>query len=156
MNSNNMIYIRSGPATYTAEKLKAVLKPRPALEFRFLQDAEFAPESAQYDAVSRAAEAVRDIYYASIRRAPYNPERPETFFDACAQTQYDTYSVIEQSHPDEKEASIAMSVIRRAGLCDSRIRPTYADARAAILTAAIGAAINIKYLFAKQDALAFA
>ena len=136
--------------------MQEVLQPRPALEFRFLKDAEFAPESAQYDAVGKAAKEVRDIYYASIRRAAYNPDQPEVFFDACAQTQYDTYAVIEQSHPDEKEASVAMAILRRAGLCDSRIRPTYADARAAMRAAAVEAAINIKFLFAKQDALAFA
>ena len=150
------IYTRSGPVGYSAEQLAAVLLPRSAEPIRFLQDAEFEPESAQYDAVGKASQAVRDIYHANIRRAPYNPSQPETFFDACAQTQYDTYAVIEQTHADEKEASIAMAVIRRAGLCDSRIRPTYPDARAAIRAAALSAAANIKHLFAKQHALAFA
>ena len=149
-------YTRAGASNYTAEQLEAVLLPRAAEPLRFLQDAEFEPESAQYNAVAKASFAVRNIYHANIRRAPCNPQQPEVFFDACAQTQYDTYAVIQQTHADEKEASIAMAVIRRAGLCDSRIRPTYPDARDAIRAAALSAAANIKHLFAKQYTLAFA
>lgn len=156
MNSNNISYTRAGVIECDPAIMQEVLQPRPALEFRFLKDASFEPGSAQYDAVSKASEEVRDIYNASIRRARYDVRHPEVFFDSCAETNYDTYGEIEQSHPNEKEASVAMAVIRRAGLCDSRLQPIYADARAAIRAAAIGAAINIKYLFAKQDALAFA
>lgn len=156
MKSNNIVYTRAGVIECDLAVMQEVLQPYPAPDFRFLKDASFEPGSAQYDAVSKAAEAVRDIYNAGIRRVPYYDRQPEVFFDACAQTQYGTYAVIEQSHGDEKEASIAMSVIRRAGLCDSRIRPIYADARAAIIASAVEAAINIRYLFAKQDSLAFA
>ena len=130
-----------------------VLQPRPAgAPMRCVKPASYTPGSVQERLVSAAARTVRDIYLDGIRNVPFDAAQPDAFWSECAET-YCSALEVEQIAADDHEASIALSVFERAGFYSDRLRPTTLRAQVEMQIAALDAARQARWMFARQSQL---
>ncbi len=133
--------------------VEEVLQPRPAgAPMRCVQPAQYTPGSPQERLVSAAARTVRDIYLDGIRNVPFDAAQPDAFWSECAET-YCAALEVEQVAADDHEASIALSVFERAGFLSDRLRPTTLRAQVEMQIAALDAARQARWMFARQSQL---
>jgi hypothetical protein len=137
----------------TQATLEEVLQPRPFTgTLRCVQPAQYSPGSPQERLVSSAARTVRDIYLDGTRNLAYDAERSEAFWSECAETMQAALEV-EQVAADDHEAAIALSVFERAGFFSDRLRPTTLRAQVEMQIAALDAARQARWMFARQSQL---
>lgn len=133
--------------------IEEVLQPRPAgAPLRCVKPASYTPGSVQERLVSAAAQTVRNIYLDGIRNVPFDAERADVFWSECAET-YCAALEVEQIAADDHEASIALSVFERAGFLSDRLRPTTLRAQVEMQIAALDAARQARWMFARQSQL---
>ena len=154
MNPNNITTTAAATAAYN-KLLAEVLQAGPLRPAgRNIQPAKAVPGSAAAQALAFEAETISDIYFRGISQKRYYS--PEAFLTDCGYTWVGTAYAATQTIDDATEASIALALFRRAGLCGGGLRPTTDAAQRSMLERATDFAKRSKPLFAKQAELALA
>lgn len=118
--------------------------------YRQIKPAQVPEDSTAAKVIEKAAKKVRELYLGGKRGQNYDPENPEAFFDACADTYIARIETIEVL-PDV-EASVAEAIWLRAGF-NENLAPTTKLAQVKMQIAVIDAAKHAAPFFAKQAAL---
>lgn len=106
-------------------------------------------DSIQDHVIEKAAAAVKAIRNGGRAVAGYDPENPDPFWDACADTTR-TALEVEDSLADEVEAAIASEIFRAAEFYSGRITVLTDAAKVQIQILVMSIVRQVKFMFAVQ------
>jgi hypothetical protein len=130
-----------------------VLRPSAdAAPLRKIEPRPVVAGSYQEDLIEKAASTLRRLRIAGKARVPYDPDHPEPFWEACADTAKAALEV-ENSIADPDEAAIASAIFKAAGFYDGGIKLLTLRAQVEVQMFVMENARNVKFLFSKQQEL---
>lgn len=143
----------ASPAPARAELVFDVLRPSaPEAPVRRVAPQPIEKGSFQEQLIEQAATALRTIRIEGRTRVPYDPDNPEPFWEACAETAKTALDV-EATLEDPQDAAIAAAIFKGAGFFDGGIKLLTVRAQVEAQMFVIERTRQVRFLFAKQQRL---
>ncbi len=137
------------PADYEAAKRDFFRRAGPPARLRVVNPF-IAPAGTDADTVLRSTAAkVRAIAKEGRALVPYNPESPESFFEACSRLKQLSYA-LSDSCADPVDAAVVLGIFERTELFSQRVAPVSETALQSISSYVSEALPHVRTLLLKQ------